>query len=248
MANQEQNKDSFLIKIKNIFRKWINNLKHNYVSVLIKYALFVGLFVILLLFDQLTKDNFFNKIPDSSSASGFEGDTSIVYDYGLIGFRSVAHHGVTIFSNKELSKTGFNFIHFISILLLVFLLITPSFVKSNCIIIICALVAAGDVGNFIDRMKYNNTVLDIIYSPFLERWANKHLGTFNFADTYIVAGSALLIFYVILKNFMMPSKEDLYEENMINELLVDPIVIEQAKNKLSSKKSWVSQLALKNQS
>ncbi len=33
---------------------------------------------------------------------------------------------------------------------------------------------------------------------------------------------------VLVKTFLLPNKEGLYEENMINELLVDPVVLEQA--------------------
>ncbi len=95
-------------------------------------------------------------------------------------------------------------------------------------IVLCAAVAAGDIGNFIDRMRFNNTVKDIIFSPFIEKWSNRELGTFNFADTYIIGAAIFMAIAVLVKTFLLPNKEDLYEENMINELLVDPVVLEQA--------------------
>nr|WP_307921723.1 signal peptidase II [Mycoplasmopsis bovis] len=116
----------------------------------------------------------------------------------------------------------------LSILLFVFLLTIPLFVRTNLMIVLCAAVAAGDIGNFIDRMRFNNTVKDIIFSPFIEKWSNRELGTFNFADTYIIGAAIFMAIAVLVKTFLLPNKEDLYEENMINELLVDPVVLEQA--------------------
>ncbi|MCE6056237.1 signal peptidase II [Mycoplasmopsis agalactiae] len=229
MRHKKENKENFVERMKNYFKSWQVYIKTNYLTILLKYAIFIVTFAILLTIDQVTKESYFYSIPDPSSSSGFQGDRSIVFDYGIIGFRSVAHHGVTIFSRfGQLSTAAFNFIHFTSILLFLFLLTVPLFVKSNLMIILCATVAAGDIGNFIDRMRFNNTVKDIIFSPFIEKWTSRELGTFNFADTYIVGAAILMAIVMLVKTFLLPNKEDLYEENMLSELLVDPVVLEQA--------------------
>lgn len=229
MKNKKENKETFIQRIKTFYSSWKVYIKTNYTSILIKYAIFIVTFVILLVIDQVTKNVYFYSVPDPSASSGFRGDPTVVFDYGIIGFRSVAHHGVTIFSRfGQLSNAAFNFIHFTSILLFVFLLTIPLFVKTNLMIVLCAAVAAGDIGNFIDRMRFNNTVKDIIFSPFIEKWSNRELGTFNFADTYIIGAAIFMAIAVLVKTFLLPNKEGLYEENMINELLVDPVVLEQA--------------------
>lgn len=93
-------------------------------------------------------------------------------------------------------------------------------------IILCVIVVVGDIGNFIDRMRFNNIVKDIIFFLFIEKWISRELGIFNFVDIYIVGVVILMVIVMLVKIFLLLNKEDLYEENMFSELLVDLVVLE----------------------
>ncbi|MBZ4195492.1 signal peptidase II [Mycoplasma tauri] len=230
MTNKINSNPTFYQRLKIFFRKKVNDVKNNWVDYLIKYVVFIGFFVILLFIDQFTKEFLFKKIDDPSSPSGFRGDTSYLYDYGFIGFRSVEHHGVTVIRNEITTEWGFGFIHFISILLVFIIIFVPLFTNNYVYILIASTMLAGDLGNFIDRIRFNNTVKDIIYSPFIEKWIGRNIGTFNFADTYIISSIFCLVFYIFVRSFLLTSREDMQEDNVINDLLVDPYIIESTKN------------------
>nr|WP_307928694.1 hypothetical protein [Mycoplasmopsis bovis] len=132
MKNKKENKETFIQRIKTFYSSWKVYIKTNYTSILIKYAIFIVTFVILLVIDQVTKNVYFYSVPDPSASSGFRGDPTVVFDYGIIGFRSVAHHGVTIFSRfGQLSNAAFNFIHFTKHSFIRFLANNPAFCKNK---------------------------------------------------------------------------------------------------------------------
>lgn len=229
-SEEDRSKESekFTVRFKKWWANFIADIKQNWREVLIRYAFFIAVFTILLVIDQVTKNALFENVGDNYRPVGaFERDQKIWGDFGLIGFRSVGHHGVTIFRKGELSNGGFILIHIISVILFLILLVSPLYVKSYFVITFLAGIAAGDIGNFIDRMRFNNTVLDVVYSPFFEEWVGKEIGTFNFADAYIVAAACLFVLRMIFKGLYDSNKEELQEQDMIHELLVDDKVKEE---------------------
>ncbi|WP_406616902.1 signal peptidase II [Mycoplasmopsis adleri] len=205
-------KDRFALFWQRIMRDWKN--------ILFKYIIFLGVFTILLIIDQVTKNYIFPK-------EAFSDDLlrrNLDYNYGIIGFTPLNHHGVTLFKiNKE---TSFIFIHILSVVLFMVLLLTPLFINDYFIVIVLAGIAAGDMGNFIDRMANDNTVKDIIYSPFFDKWLGRSAGVFNFADAFIVGGIVIVVFYMFNKSAANSPMERLEDENMAYELFVDPVVLE----------------------
>ncbi len=73
MRNKKENKETFIQRIKTFYSSWKVYIKTNYTSILIKYAIFIVTFVILLVIDQVTKNVYFYSVPDPSASSGFRG-------------------------------------------------------------------------------------------------------------------------------------------------------------------------------
>ncbi|VEU75802.1 lipoprotein signal peptidase [Mycoplasmopsis maculosa] len=204
-----------IIKIKNYFANKKKHIKENWKKILFNYLTFISTFIILLIVDQVTKHTISSIVPENTK-----------YDYTFIGFSYTLHRGITII--KNINSVGWVFLHILSIVLLIFLFLTPLFINKTIPLLAFATIAAGDLGNFIDRMiDYpNNGVIDIIYSPFFEKWVGRDLGIFNFADTYIISGGLLMLIYVIFTQFLSTSKEEKEEELIQYDLVIDPIVLE----------------------
>ncbi|WP_051590841.1 signal peptidase II [Mycoplasmopsis felifaucium] len=218
---------------------FIKSIKLNWKSIVFKYILFIAVFVCLLLIDQITKNFIFG---EDSSMESFLKDVASgkSYDFGIIGFKALDHHGVTVLSNKNLGDFGFMIIHVISILLFIIMLSLPLFIEDHVLIILVAGIAAGDIGNFIDRMRFNNTVKDIIYSPFIDRWMGRSTGVFNFADTFIIGGIITMVVYLLFRSSNSSMQEKLNDQNMAYELFVDPKVLDEIEKE--NKKSGIDKL------
>lgn len=101
----------------------------------------------------------------------------------------------------------------ISVIVLVFLVIfyfkTPEGKKYTPLRIIFVFVAAGAIGNFIDRITLKH-VVDFIYFSLID------FPVFNIADCYLTVSSILLI---ILALFYYKDKELSFMEDMVKNLV-----------------------------
>ncbi|VEU70112.1 signal peptidase II [Mycoplasmopsis glycophila] len=226
--------NSFWSTKKTVLFKWLKSLKANYKRILFFYLILLSVFAILLLIDQLTKTYLFNHeiiSPNQSNEPQAESIYPIAKKYGgedhgsgLLGIRSVWHHGVTIFENSNLA-----FIQFLSIALLVLILLFPLFTYEHqnwyAIAIALGMLAAGDFGNALDRFMFNNFVKDLFYVPFYENWLGKTVGTFNFADFSIFVGILSILIATIVslivnayKKYKANKKKDQNDQEMNNEV------------------------------
>ncbi|WP_051630146.1 signal peptidase II [Mycoplasma simbae] len=182
-------KDKFKHYGNELKNKWQNNKK----KILINYLIFVSIFLIFLIFDQVTKSLLF-KWQDYEN---FKGDRTVLYVNAIFGIRSVEHHGVTILPWK--GKTTVYIIQALSVIIFLALLAVPFLTDSKTMIIMFALIASGNVGNMLDRFMFSGHVKDIIFASFLEKWQGRELGTFNIADVSLVCGSIGLILYFFIQ-------------------------------------------------
>lgn len=133
------------------------------------------LLLILLLIDQLTKNLIFKHEDFKTSAP----PESLWINHGWIGFRPLLHQGVTSGLAK---KFGFTVIHIFAFLLLFILIFSVLLSKNYYFAAFMIVLLAGNIGNELDRLLYENGVKDIIFIPYRDN------GTFNFADIFIIAG------------------------------------------------------------
>ncbi|WP_051617735.1 signal peptidase II [Mycoplasmopsis iners] len=228
MEKSPQKKSSFGLALKVKFKEKIAEIKSNPKQLIIKYAIFTGVLVILLLIDQLTKNLIFQW--DSTHTDGLTVD---VKDYVIIGTRSVGHRGVTILPWKD-NMAVIVIVQLISVLIALFLLSVPLFSNKKLIIIICSFILAGDLGNFIDRCIYDGgMVKDVFFIPFLESWLGRQLGTFNFADVCIIVGSIGIMIYYIVMLFVNKESED---KKSINDESLNTFINSKKDVETSSKK------------
>lgn len=120
-------------------------------------------------------------------------------DYGIIGIRSIWHRGVTFLSTRNIAL-----IQTLSMFIFVLLVLFPLFNTKNGIFnsFFIGMIAAGDLGNMLDRFIFDGHVKDMFYTPFLENWLDRQLGTFNFADACVFVGMILIflstfIFFIV---------------------------------------------------
>ncbi|WP_051619095.1 signal peptidase II [[Mycoplasma] collis] len=164
------------------------NLKNEWLSFPLekrikRYLLFLGLFFIFIMFDQLTKTQIFND--EQYSKAFFK---PIDYNYKIIGFRPILHPGVT--SGLHI-KIGFLGIHILSFSFSIVILFFVFWTKKITYMVILAISLAGILGNTIDRFLYaDNSVKDFIFLPWYDR------GTFNLADVFIL--SSIILFFILI--------------------------------------------------
>lgn len=60
-----------------------------------------------------------------------------------------------------------------------------------------SLIVSGAFGNFYDRLKYNY-VIDFISLHYYDIW---YFPVFNFADMMVVAGTAIVVIYLVKEEF-----------------------------------------------
>ncbi|WP_051586168.1 signal peptidase II [Mycoplasmopsis lipofaciens] len=175
-------------------------IKQNPSDLFVKYAILLSVCIVLLLIDQLTKTFIFEVSPFNSAKGAWELDPSKTINYGFIGFRSVYHYGVTIIPFK--TKSVIVFIQIISVIIMLAILVVPLFTDNLFVLIVIGFILAGDMGNMLDRFIFEGKVKDIIWTPFIERWRGRVLGTYNFADTYIITACILIALNLIYSIFV----------------------------------------------
>ncbi|WP_435129108.1 signal peptidase II [Mycoplasma sp. 6243] len=173
-----------------------NYLSVNKKRILITYIFIFASLIVFLFIDQMTKNLLFNhgsiKTLDQNFEVSYNGQRfpaeSILNSYTvspLLGIRSIWHGGITFAKTRNTTL-----IQTISIILFIFILTYGLFLdKHNKIrAIFVGIILAGDLGNMLDRFIFSGYVKDIFFIPFLNRD-----GTFNFADSLIFTGIALLL-------------------------------------------------------
>lgn len=186
--------------------KWKNEKK----KILINYLIFVLVFIVALTIDQVTKSTLFVW----KDRAKFIGDQTPTYEGIILGIRSVEHHGVTLLPWEN--KATIYFIQVMSIIIFLGLLTTPFLIDSKVMLVLFGFISAGDVGNMLDRFIFEGNVKDILFVPFLEKWQGRQIGTFNFADVFLVSGSVGLIIWFIILIFVEYFQEQKEKMNELN--------------------------------
>lgn len=151
------------------------------------YFILITLYVLLVLFDQLTKQFMYN-----ISGGNIGYSINILGDF--LKFTYVENHG-GIFGLFQGSIIAFTII---STLLIIYLLYTETknFLNTNIINKIGVIfIASGATGNMIDRYL-RGFVIDMI--DFRGIWSF----VFNVADAYIHIGIYILVVYYLLFNYV----------------------------------------------
>ena len=151
------------------------------------YFILITLYVLLVLFDQLTKQFIYN-----ISGGNIGYSINILGDF--LKFTYVENHG-GIFGLFQGSIIAFTII---STLLIIYLLYTETknFLNTNIINKIGVIfIASGATGNMIDRYL-RGFVIDMI--DFRGIWSF----VFNVADAYIHIGIYILVVYYLLSNYV----------------------------------------------
>ena len=151
------------------------------------YFILIILYVLLVLFDQLTKQFMYN-----ISGGNIGYSINILGDF--LKFTYVENHG-GIFGLFQGSIIAFTII---STLLIIYLLYTETknFLNTNIINKIgVVFIASGATGNMIDRYL-RGFVIDMI--DFRGIWSF----VFNIADAYIHIGIYILVVYYLLSNYV----------------------------------------------
>lgn len=196
--------ETFNNNIQNFFRKQKQYFKNHKKRILINYIVFFSVFVAFLLFDILTKHYLFYFHDGSRFWDGtqeglkglYEESGTVTYESLLIGIRSVGHIGVTFIPGN--SPTFITIIQTLGIVLFLILLISIPYMTSPWFVVAAAIIAAGDMGNTIDRFVWDGMVKDIWYTPWLKTYFNRDPGTFNSADIFIFTGASLFILSSII--------------------------------------------------
>ncbi|UUM20019.1 MULTISPECIES: signal peptidase II [unclassified Mycoplasma] len=234
---------------KSIAKNFVKSIKTNHKFIWYNFGIFLGVFVALLLIDQITKTFLFDhgdvfKMNAKGEIPLLFPDGSVRFvrpesinpaspnewtNWKIIGFRSVWHHGVTILPNPN-----FKIIQAISVLIVILGLVLPFFTskKSRMTFICLGIIASGAFGNALDRFLFLNHVKDIFYLP----WADK--GTFNFADVCIILGMIILIVYLFISfiiDVFKESKQEKQEEIEENKLIVQISATQKELNLLTNK-------------
>lgn len=138
--------------------------------------------IILIWFDQFTKSIIDSLYKDSESIISLI-DKSFIFD--LIGIAYVENRGAA-FGILQGGRLFFIIITPIVLITIIYYYIKlPKAKIYNIIRIALILIFSGAIGNFIDRFK-NGYVIDFIYFKFID------FPVFNFADIYVVLGTALI--------------------------------------------------------
>ena len=139
--------------------------------------------------DQATKSFAVSHLPEMKIFS-YLGDTlrlQLTYNRGA--FLSLGHSLPDVL-RYSIFTVG---ICFILLSALAFALLSKSGVFS--VVLSVSLFIAGGVGNLIDRIMYNGSVVDFLNVGI----GPLRTGIFNLADVFIMGGSMILLFYALRK-------------------------------------------------
>lgn len=139
------------------------------------------LFVILLIADQLTKHLAVVRLKNQAAYNLING---------ILEFNYLENRGAA-FGVLQNQKYFFVFVALIFIGVIVFVLIkVPTQKKYYSLNILLVMIAAGAVGNMIDRVRYDY-VVDFIYLVCIQ------FPIFNVADIYVTTATVILVFQIL---------------------------------------------------
>lgn len=139
------------------------------------------LFVILVIADQLTKH---------LAVVRFKNQAAYNLINGILEFNYLENRGAA-FGVLQNQKYFFVFVALIFIGVIVFVLIkVPTQKKYYSLNILLVMIAAGAVGNMIDRVRYDY-VVDFIYLVCIQ------FPIFNVADIYVTTATVILVFQIL---------------------------------------------------
>ncbi|MGL5733058.1 MAG: signal peptidase II [Metamycoplasmataceae bacterium] len=168
------------------------HFEENRKLIITNIILFIVLILVLILIDQLTKTLLFTWGPVVPGAKR-QGDGVVKADFGILGIKSVANYGVTVFD--ELFPTWL--LHIFSIIIFLVCGAFAIYSHDKLLIVAVAFTFSGTFGNFLDRAMFDGAVKDILFIPWFED-LNFIDGVFNFADTWLFCGSIIAISYIII--------------------------------------------------
>jgi len=157
-----------------------------------KYSIFVPVFTLVIVFDQLSKYLIRqNLLLNRSQIQIFENFFQIIY---------IRNPGIAfgMFSSPDNSLLRLVFLIVISLiaLLIIFLYFRKLPSKDKIYSLSLSMIAGGAVGNLIDRV-YFGEVIDFLDFHLYHKY---HWPAFNLADSFISIGSFILILTIFLKN------------------------------------------------
>lgn len=139
------------------------------------------LFVILVIADQLTKHLAVVRLKNQAAYNLING---------ILEFNYLENRGA-VFGVLQNQKYFFVFVALIFIGVIVFVLIkVPTQKKYYSLNILLVMIAAGAVGNMIDRVRYDY-VVDFIYLVCIQ------FPIFNVADIYVTTATVILVFQIL---------------------------------------------------
>ena len=139
------------------------------------------LFVILVITDQLTKHLAVVRLKNQAAYNLING---------ILEFNYLENRGAA-FGVLPNQKYFFVFVALIFIGVIVFVLIkVPAQKKYYSLNILLVMIAAGAVGNMIDRVRYDY-VVDFIYLVCIQ------FPIFNVADIYVTTATVILVFQIL---------------------------------------------------
>lgn len=139
------------------------------------------LFVILIIMDQLTKHLAVVRLKNQAAYNLING---------ILEFNYLENRGAA-FGVLQNQKYFFVFVALIFIGVIVFVLIkVPTQKKYYSLNILLVMIAAGAVGNMIDRVRYDY-VVDFIYLVCIQ------FPIFNVADIYVTTATVILVFQIL---------------------------------------------------
>ena len=154
------------------------------------------LFVILVIADQLTKHLAVVRLKNQAAYNLING---------ILEFNYLENRGAA-FGVLQNQKYFFVFVALIFIGVIVFVLIkVPTQKKYYSLNILLVMIAAGAVGNMIDRVRYDY-VVDFIYLVCIQ------FPIFNVADIYVTTATVILVFQILF----------VYKKNDFNFLSFNP--------------------------
>lgn len=139
------------------------------------------LFVILVIADQLTKHLAVVRLKNQAAYNLING---------ILEFNYLENRGAA-FGVLQNQKYFFVFVALIFIGVIVFVLIkVPTQKKYYSLNILLVMIAAGAIGNMIDRVRYDY-VVDFIYLVCIQ------FPIFNMADIYVTTATVILVFQIL---------------------------------------------------
>ena len=139
------------------------------------------LFVILVIADQLTKHLAVVRLKNQAAYNLING---------ILEFNYLENRGAA-FGVLQNQKYFFVFVALIFIGVIVFVLIKVQMqTKYDSLNILLVMIAAGAVGNMIDRVRYDY-VVDFIYLVCIQ------FPIFNVADIYVTTATVILVFQIL---------------------------------------------------